>query len=167
MHSGGHWKLSMSFNFDASVRSSLVDTYVDALEKNWSRSVANSGHHYKKRDILSIKDKGLFGNLFSFHFISIFRLGCCLCPIQWVWQHQSTSYSSFPCVIILRVNAKQATFADSILHTFGTTFVLGFPRPLVLIVAKSEPDLIQDVACSIFSDRLSHWLWRTIVVSSM
>ena len=44
IHSGGHRKFSMTFNFDAKVNSSLFDIYTEALDKNRSRSVANLGH---------------------------------------------------------------------------------------------------------------------------
>ena len=53
IHSGGHRKFSMTFNFDASVLSSLFDIYIEALDKNRSRSVANSGHRNIKWDISS------------------------------------------------------------------------------------------------------------------
>ena len=44
IHSGGHREFSRTFNFDASVLSSLFDIYTEALDKNRARSVANSGH---------------------------------------------------------------------------------------------------------------------------
>ena len=53
IHSGGHRKFSMTFNFDASVLSSLFDIYTEALDKNRSRSVANSGHRNIKWDTSS------------------------------------------------------------------------------------------------------------------
>ena len=48
IHSGKHRKFSMTFNNDASVPSSLFDIYTEALDKNRSLYVANSGHRNTK-----------------------------------------------------------------------------------------------------------------------
>ena len=47
--------------------------------------------------------------------ISIFILGCLLCPIQWCWQHLAKLNTAFPSISVLWVNASQATFIDIIL----------------------------------------------------
>ena len=49
---------------------------------------------------------------------SIFRLGCCPCPIQWGWQHQAMPTTGSPSISVLRVNTGQATFTDISLDTF-------------------------------------------------
>ena len=53
MRSGGHRKLSMRFDFDASVHSSLFDIHTEALDKNRFRSVASLGHRNIKWDTSS------------------------------------------------------------------------------------------------------------------
>ena len=40
----------------------------------------------------------------SFIIISIFRLGCCPCPIQRGWQHQATANTGSPSLSVLWVN---------------------------------------------------------------
>ena len=49
---------------------------------------------------------------------SIFRLGCCACPIQWGWQHQATPNTGFPCISVLWINPSQATITDISLDRF-------------------------------------------------
>ena len=51
--------------------------------------------------------------------ISIFRLGCYLCPILDLWglQHHAMSNTGSPCIPVLWVNASQATVTDINLHT--------------------------------------------------
>ena len=97
---------------------------------------------------------------------SIFRLGCCLCPIQCGWQHQAMSTTSFLWVSVLRVSASQATCPDISPDTCRPCLSRSsFPsRPGS---GKSVTDLIQGVARCTCPYHLSRPLRCTAVISLM
>ena len=53
------------------------------------------------------------------------------------------------------------------IFTHSDRIFLDLPRPLMPGMGKSVTDLIQDKACSTCPYHMSHWLWRTAVISSM
>ena len=98
--------------------------------------------------------------------ISMFRLGCCPCPIKWGWQHQRKPNIGSPSISVLWVNRSQATITDISLDTFRPrlsrpSFTLG-PGS-----GRSVTNLIQDVARGTCPYHLSCPLWRTAVISLM
>ena len=90
--------------------------------------------------------------------ISIFRLRCCPCHIQWGWTlalQASLSCGSKP----VRPHSLISVLAHSD-HVF-----LGLPVILGPGSRRSVTDLIQDLACCTCPYHLSHLLRRTAVIS--
>ena len=101
------------------------------------------------------------------HIISIFRLGCCPCPIQWGWQHQAMPNSGSPSISVLCVNPQSGhNHWYQSWHILDRAF-LGLPFPLGPGSRRSETDLILDVARCTCRYHLSCPLWRTAVISLM